>query len=368
MHEDWDLLKTFFPPDWQSLASQTGALKGLRKFKSPDSLLRVLMMHVGSGYSLRETVVRAREAGLADLSDVALMKRLRKSSEWLRLLCVRLYEERSIAVPAVGSEFRAFDATNVKEPGKTGSLWRIHYSLRLPSLACDYFKLTPTSGADNGESFLRFPVSSGDLILADGGYSKSRGVAHVHAAKGHVLVRIKSHSIVFFDSSDERFDVLSEVSSLTRTGQSKSWPVIVHYEDIRVPGRLCALRKTEEAIRQAQEKLRKRAIRKGNKLKPQTLEHAKYVILFTTFPETVFDVDEVLACYRLRWQVELTFKRFKSLAQLGHLPKHDDESSQAWLYGKLFMSLLVEKLMHHASAISPWGYDLRKFKATESMA
>ena len=52
------------------------------------------------------------------------------------------------------------------------------------------------------------------------------------------------------------------------------------------------------------------------------------------------------------------FKRFKSLAQLGHLPKHDDESAHAWLYGKLLVALLTEKLMAQAQAISPWGYRL----------
>ena len=61
----------------------------------------------------------------------------------------------------------------------------------------------------------------------------------------------------------------------------------------------------------------------------------------------------MLEWYRLRWQVELVFKRFKSLAQLGHLPKYDDDSAKAWLYGKLFVALLVEKLLHHARAISP---------------
>ena len=71
MQEDWDVLSTFFPADWRDLAVESGALKGLRKDKSADGLLRVLLMHLGCGHSLRETVARARQAGLADLSDVA---------------------------------------------------------------------------------------------------------------------------------------------------------------------------------------------------------------------------------------------------------------------------------------------------------
>jgi len=125
--EDWGLLISFFPPAWQNLARKTGALKGLRQEKSEEKFLRVLRMHLGCGFSLRETVVRAREAHLADLSDVALLKRLRKSKGWLRELCCQLFAERGIQDPEGRiASLRLMDATVVKEPGQTGSPWRIH--------------------------------------------------------------------------------------------------------------------------------------------------------------------------------------------------------------------------------------------------
>ena len=96
-----------------------------------------------------------------------------------------------------------------------------------------------------------------------------------------------------------------------------------------VPGRLCALRKTEEAIRLALAKVRKEAARKGRSVQPATLELAQYVILFTTVPERDWSAAEVLERYRRGWQVELVFKRFKSLAELGYLPKYNDESPKA---------------------------------------
>ena len=102
--EDWDVLRPFLPRDWRELAQETGALKGLRKDKTVDNLLRTLLLHLGCGHSLRETVVRARQARLADLSDVALLKRLKKSKGWLHALCVRLFEEQGLAViPAARS-------------------------------------------------------------------------------------------------------------------------------------------------------------------------------------------------------------------------------------------------------------------------
>jgi hypothetical protein len=94
-------------------------------------------------------------------------------------------------------------------------------------------------------------------------------------------------------------------------------------------------------------------------LKPATLIYAEYVMVLTTFPVKTFPAKLVMEYYRFRWQVELVFKRFKQLAQLGHLPKYDDESAQAWLYGKLFVALLTEKLIAQARDFSPWGYPLQ---------
>jgi len=112
------------------------------------------------------------------------------------------------------------------------------------------------------------------------------------------------------------------------------------------------------AYEQAIKKLKRDASKKQTTLMSNTLEFAKYVIVFTTLPKKDYSASSVLEWYRLRWQIELIFKRLKSLAGLGHLPKYDDSSSRAWLYGKLLVGLLVEKLITHASENSPWGYRL----------
>ena len=361
MNEDWELLLGFLPEGWESLAAESGALKGLRKDKSAETLLRVLLMHLGCGHSLRETSVRARHAGLAELSSVALKKRLAKSGPWLLSLCRALFDERCTAPCSdAGLRLRAVDATTVKEPGKTGSLWRIHYSVRLPSLACDHFLLTETEGVGSGESFRHFSVSAGDCLIGDRGYSTASGIAHVAGAGGHVMVRVNTGSLHFLGSDGHRFDLLAAVSQLDRPGSVSSWDVATdgNGSAISVAGRVCAIRKSEAATEMALEKLRRKAAKDGRTPKPQSLEFAKYVIVFTTLPASQFAPEAVLDWYRLRWQVELVFKRFKSVAALGHLPKRGGESSRAWLYGKLFTALLTEKLMAHANAVSPWGYDI----------
>ena len=357
MDEDWWVLRSLLPSGWRELGRSSGALKGLRTAKSAEVALRVLLLHLGCGHSLRETSVRARASGLARLSDVAVLKRLRKSSDWLRGLCASLLRER-FGAPAVGGlEVRAFDATTVREPGPTGSQWRVHYSVSLPSLRCDFFEVTPARGVGNGERFTRFPVGAGDYILADRGYATAPGLRHVSAAGGWVTVRVNTGALVLHGPDGAPFDLLAAVSGLTSAGTVGAWPVSVGGPPA-VQGRLCAVRKSVEAARRARKRVRREARRQGNKVKPETLAYANYVIVFTTFPEASFGTREVLECYRLRWQVELVFKRLKSLARLGHLPKRDPESARAWLYGKLLLALLADKAIRHARALSPWGYEL----------
>jgi len=284
-------------------------------------------------------------------------------------MCVALFRERGVAL-ALNENFqiRAFDGTIVKEPGKTGSLWRIHYSVSLPSLSCDFFKLTETEGVGTGESFTQFSIQAGDYILADRAYSTANGIHYATTNNAFVTVRVNTQALPLQNSKGNAFNLLKSVSSVKKSGTSKVGKVgVSNPEQSVVNGRLCVIRKSEAAIKLAQKKLRRSASKKDHKLKPETREYAKYIILFTTFPEDEFSPSEVLEWYRVRWQVELVFKRFKSLAQRGHLPKQDDESAKAGLYGKLFVALLIEKLIEHACSISPWGYDLEKFQAPQRL-
>src|ERR1700684_1555617 len=127
--DNWKALASLFPTGWQQLAWQSGAVERLRGFPSTEVLLRMLLLHVARGYSLRETVVRAKLANWTDILDVALFKRLRDSEEWLRLLCIELLRENVACrlEEGVRRTIRIVDGTIAKEPGKTGSQWRILY-------------------------------------------------------------------------------------------------------------------------------------------------------------------------------------------------------------------------------------------------
>src|SRR2546422_3578444 len=156
---NWQTLVSFFPSNWKELATETKANVRLRGLRSVAALMRTLLLHVARGYSLRETVVRAKLAGLATVSDVALLKRLRSAEGWFQTLCVTLLQEQGVVVPQADKQLaiRLVDSTTSKEPGKTGSLWRVHYSFRVPEFCCDSFTLTPTTGVGTGDSLTQWP-------------------------------------------------------------------------------------------------------------------------------------------------------------------------------------------------------------------
>ena len=97
---NWEYLLGLLPTDWKELAHTTGAITRLRGFAAEDQLLRALLLHVALGCSLRDTVVVAKAAGWLDLSDVALLKKLRQSERWLQALCVGLLRDSELALPA----------------------------------------------------------------------------------------------------------------------------------------------------------------------------------------------------------------------------------------------------------------------------
>ena len=108
------------------------------------------------------------------------------------------------------------------------------------------------------------------------------------------------------------------------------------------------------------------ARRKQKTVGAQTLAAAGYVFVWTSVDAGAMSAAEVLELYRLRWQIELAFKRMKSILGLGQLPKSTDASARAWVHGKLLVALLIERLLDEADAVSPWGY--RLVAPTQSMA
>lgn len=352
--DDWPVVCQLLPARWQEQARLLGALRRARGFPNAAVLLRTLLAHLVADCSLQETVTTVQQAGWCDVSPVALFKRLRAAEQWLHWLANQLWQRHATPALPHGYRVRAIDATSVVRPGQRGTDWRIHFSVQLEDLQCDFLQVTDAHG---GETFRRIPVARGDVLLGDRCYGTPPGIAHVAQAGGHVLVRVNHKALPLFDIEGEPFRLATELRAL-RVGQVGEWPTSVCHGAHDYPGRLVAVKRDRWSACLERRALRKRASKKHKKLSRQALFLAGYFFVWTDVPAEVLDAAAVLAWYRCRWQIELCFKRMKSILGLGELPKRRDDSCRAWLYGKLVVALLLERLLDNAEHFSPWGYDL----------
>lgn len=361
VEEDYAYLLTLLPPGWREQARELGALRRCRKVDA-ERLLRVLLIHLAEGCSLRETALRAQRGGIAQLSDVAIMDRLRGSARWLgwmnQQLVTRWVRRGPQAVFPARWNVRLIDGTRVREPGPTGSSWLIHYSIRLPSLACDELLVSEPQG-DPGESFRRFAVQPGDLLIGDRVYGVRPSLLHVVNGGADVLTRFALSNLPLERTDGGPFDLLGRLRRL-KPRQIADWPARTRDDGTgSVAGRVVAVARTRQAAEQAQQQVHRQAQKHGGgATQPQTLEAAKYVFVFTTVRAQDLGATQALEMYRGRWQIELVFKRLKSIMGLGHLRKSDPESARAWLQGKLLAALLIEALICCGEDFFPWGWPL----------
>jgi len=251
------------------------------------------------------------------------------------------------------------DATDIQEPGSTGSAWRMHYSLVLPELVCDHYELTDQHG---GESLGRFEFKKDELILADRGYSRGPGVAKMLDSGAALLMRWHTTALPLQDREGKAFDPLPHLRRLPKRG-AQEWRVQFYLGKVyRL--RLCALRKNRVAAERSRRKAQAKARAEGRQVGEETLELAQYILVLTSLPAD-FTPSQVLQLYRGRWQVELAFKRLKSLMAAGHVPKTNDQSARAWMQAKILTALLLERLLLEAKIFSPWGYHLPDLKPME---
>lgn len=354
---DWEHLVSMLPEHWQDKSRELKALRRLRGFSSPEALLRTLMIHLLDGKSLRETAVRAREGKVADVSDVALLKRLHSCGEWFRWLALACRDNRDFAAKALTRPLRfvLVDATHISEPGTTGTDWRIHYAFDLDTLECAELKVTD---AKVGETFKNYSIQPGTVYMGDRGYWQNQGLGYLKSRGAHAMVRMGSQARNIFKPDGQAFDLAGKLRKL-KGKDIGDWPVRLPLNGGYCEGRICAVRKSKAAIKEAENQVRAVCRKKQRAVSEKALEASRYICIFTTVPVDELPAELVLEAYRRRWQIELCFKRMKSLLGLGHLPKQDPEGAKAWIHGKLFCALLIERLISYADSFSPWGYVLR---------
>src|SRR5436305_14255009 len=289
--DDWQLVRQLLPHGWQEQARLLGALRRPRGFPNADVLLRTLLVHLAAGCSLKETATNAQQAGWCDVSPVALFKKLLAAEQWLRWMANALWQRHPTPSLPHGYRVRAIDATTVGRPGSLGTDWRVHFSVNLEDLQCDFLQVTDAQG---GETFRRIPVAAGDLLLGDRCYGTPPGIAHVAHAGGHVLVRVNHKALPLFEREGEPFRLVAALRALT-VGQVREWPTAVRHGERDYPGRLVAVKRDRWSACLERRALRKRASKKQKKLSRTARFLAGYFFVWTDVPAQTPDAAAVWA-------------------------------------------------------------------------
>lgn len=321
-------------------ARQHGAFQRSRGVKSAEDLLRLMLAYAPGGRSLRVTAAEAAACGIADVSDVALLDRFARCPDWLSALCEGLLARRA---PSGSEEFgqsvRLIDGSRIEGPGKT--CWRLHLCWDAGRQRIADFTLTPL---DRGETLDRVMMRPGEIYLADRGYPQPDALCKARDAGADVLVRLTWNSLRLLDPAMQPLDWSKLFAQVTRTGEV-DMPVTVHKPRGRfepLPLRLVILPKPPEIAERARKTARNIARKDQRRVDPRTLEAAGYLILITSLDATAFPSQVLAALYRVRWQIELAFKRLKSILHLDRLPAKDPNLAKAWIMAHLLLALLIE--------------------------
>ena len=338
----------FLPEGWEAKAKELGALQRSREIKTAKELLRLILLYLTEGKSFRGTSALMRLQGEAEVSDVAVLKRMRNSGAWLQWLCENICRQAGLIVAKPewleNKNVRLVDGTEGVTCGVRRQCYMLHYSLDLFTLAAWELHVTDIKTGEKLSNFKK--MEKGDIVMGDRMYGTLPGIAYVRQQNADYVLRIKSRGFTVYDGKNQKIDLLKRLSGLKagKIAEIKAKCFIINQY---VPIRICAIRKDADSERTGLKRLKKENQRKqgGKAVTELQQESNKYIIVATSLGEEV-SAAQILELYRMRWQIEIAFKRLKSLFHYNDLPAKHSKSINAWFYGKLLLAALCETLVN----------------------
>ena len=340
--------------DLAALGRATKAFQRPRDVRSATDLLRLALAWGPGGYSQQQVVAWAGEQGIAGLTDEALIQRLHNAVPFLQAVASHLLlplpggnEGGSEGAPCwQGRVLRLCDSTSLSQPASKGTDWRLH---GVHDLACGGFTHLELTDGHGGEALDRGTPVAGEVRIGDRGYANAQAWQRFCAAsegQADYIVRMRWNTVRLVDEAGEVLDLIKLLQALPPEAETHDIAVRVQsgQHQTPVPIRLVVRRNTPEATAAAQQRLRRQASRKQTRLDERSLIAAGFLVLATSLPGTECPAAAVLAVYRLRWQIELAFKRLKSLLHIDRLRTRTEAGTRCWLYAHLIVALLCDDL------------------------
>ena len=354
-----DELIAKLPEGYEEAGRNSKAFERAREIKTVQDLIRLILLYLTGGYSQLEMSVIADSLGIAQISDVAFLKRFAKCREWLEWIISQIIPapiiEYSVPTSFEGYTLVALDASDVTEKGKAKRVFRLHYAINIMRMCAASFKITSQRV---GETLLNFDVKENWIILADRVYGTLTGIEHCLKSKAHFVLRLKYGAFKLYNKDGSDFDLLEKLRG-TACDAAIDLEVYVQLATLGLTKlRICATRIPNDKIESVQRRNRRKASKKQNAASPDALTMSHYVVVITSLPSSIAS-DEITSLYRLRWQIEIYFKRLKSILDFGNIPLRREDSIYTWLNGKLLISLLIEQMLSEVD-FPPHPVNLKK--------
>jgi hypothetical protein len=303
--------------------------------------MRLALAYAVSDLSLKDVAAWASALEVAQITGPGLFYRLREAEGWLEQVLGQVLGDQ---VPqAVGGwPVRVVDATVINGPGRKPVQWRAHVQIDPATGGFRAVELTDDSG---GEKLGRHRFRAGEVVLGDRAYATARGVHAVRQAEAHVIARFNPGNLRTYDAQRQRIQLTEKEGEVPLVG-------VVEYKlEIPVPPKATKshkIWKSDNAIAW----LPARAIAARTRT-------GEVIWILTTLECSQLPAIAVMGLYRLRWQIELLFKRLKSLLHLDTLPSREGPTAKSWMLARLIAAGLAQRLVQPSGPLSPWGYELR---------
>jgi IS4 transposase len=224
----------------------------------------------------------------------------------------------------------------VVPPGPGRQYWLVHTAF---DVGAQRFIAVEPSDRREPERLACGGVAPGEVRIGDRGYAGADELAAVVTAQADVIVRVGANHLALRDLDGTSLDRPAWCQRAALEGP-QDVPVCLRRPDLAWRLIIWALPPTaaEAARRQA----RRDARHWGYTPTEAGLATAGCLMLITSLPAADWPAERVLAAYRLRWQVELAFKRLKSIVGLEMLKAKDPDLARCWINTALLAGLLAD--------------------------
>lgn len=341
-------IEKYLPKDWKEQCRKSKALVRGREIKTAEELLELNLLYLTAGGSFGATSALLNLTTEKRMSKKAVYTRIQNSAEWLRRMSKEMLEENGMKLPKpvwLDKDVILVDGSELCVKGSRQGDYFLHYAMNLFEFKGN-MKLT---GITTGESLTNYEFHKSEIVIGDRGYVSIRGMEYVMKSGADFILRYRKNAFNIYDENRMKVDILTIIGNLQEF-ESMSFTGFYKVKNEYRPVRFVAMKKSKKDYEKAARKIENDCKRKNrNSPKQDTLELNKYIILVTGLD---YSDDKILELYRCRWQIELVFKRLKSLFELSKIPSAKPETAEAWFYGKLFLAVLCETILK-AEVFSP---------------